>query len=41
MTTIKETVTAGEFGDIKLAYGYDGSNWRPIKVDSDGKIITG
>lgn len=37
--TIKETETAGEFGDIKLIYGYDGSNWRPILIDNTGKLL--
>ena len=36
MTTIKEIVTAGEFGDYKLILGYDGTNWRPILIDSSG-----
>lgn len=39
--TIKETVNSGEFGNIKLLYGYDGSNWRPILTDNEGKIVLG
>ena len=37
-TKIKETITAGEYGDYKLVFGYDGSNWRPILVHSSGKL---
>lgn len=36
--TIKEIVTTGEFGDYKLIFGYDGTNWRPILIDSSGNI---
>lgn len=30
-TTIKETETLGEFGDYKLAFIYDGTNWVPYE----------
>ena len=36
-TKIKETITAGEYGDYKLVFGYDGSNWRPILINTAGK----
>lgn len=39
-TTLKETVTAGEHGDLKLILGWDGSSWRPILVDNTGKLST-
>ena len=37
---VKETVTSGEYGDYKLIFGYDGSDWRPILIDSGGRIIS-
>ena len=36
--TIEEIVTAGKHGDYKLIFGYDGTNWRPILIDSSGNI---
>ena len=39
-TKIKETVTSGEYGDYKLLHGYDGSEWRPIIIDSSGYLLT-
>jgi len=38
-TKIKETVTTGEYGDYKLLFGFDGDDWRPIRVDNTGKLL--
>ena len=38
-TNLRETVDAGEYGDYKLVFGYDGTNWRPMLVDATGKLV--
>jgi len=36
--TIGETVTVGEFGDYKLMFVWDGTNWRPLLADNSGIV---
>ena len=36
--TIRQIVTAGEHGDYKLVFGYDGTNWRPLLIDAAGNL---